>query len=296
MTKKTWVEVALNGPWGRDKQPLMPITVEEIVEEGLACAAAGASILHVHAYDVESGRQKDDWQTYARIIEGIQAKADVVVYPSLPMAGGPNNPDLGNPGPRYAAVEELAKRGLAEWQVIDPGSVNFSHRDDRASGREGFVYLNPESHIRYGLELAERYGFHPCYALYEPGFGRLGAALSAEYPKLPQPIYRLFFSDGFAFGFPATRWALTAYHRLLSELVPEAPWMVAGLAVDIRPVIGAAVERGGHVRVGMEDAPFGTERSNLAWLEEVVAMVRAEGSEPATAAEVRAELNRGNNN
>ena len=290
MTKTTWVEVALNGPWGRDKQPLMPISVEEIVEEGLACAAAGAAILHVHAYDVESGRQKDDWQTYARIIEGIQSKADVIVYPSLPMAGGPNNPDLGNPGPRYAAVEELAKRGLAEWQVIDPGSVNFSHQDDRAAGRGGFAYRTPERDMRYGLEPAERYGFHPCYALYEPGFGRLGAALSAEYPKLPQPIYRLFFSDGFAFGFPATRWALTAYHRLLSELVPEAPWMVAGLAVDIRPVISGAIERGGHVRVGMEDAPFGTERSNLDWLEEVVARVRAEGSEPATAAEVRAAL------
>jgi uncharacterized protein (DUF849 family) len=179
--------------------------------------------------------------------------------------------------------------------VVDPGSVNFSHRDDRAAGREGFVYLNPESHIRHGLDLAERYRFHPSYALYEPGFARLGAALAAERPGLPQPVYRIFFSDDFAFGFPATRWALTAYHRLLSELVPGAPWMVAGLAVDIRPVIAAAIERGGHVRVGLEDAPWGTEKGNVSWVEEAVDLVRQEGSEPATTAEVRAALNDSDN-
>ncbi|MEX0923354.1 MAG: 3-keto-5-aminohexanoate cleavage protein [Rhodovibrionaceae bacterium] len=292
MARKIWMEVALNGPWTRERQPLMPVTVEEIVEEGVACARAGASILHVHAYDETTGRQNDDWNIYARIIEGIRANADVIVYPTLPLAGSPEMSGADTPETRFAAVEELARRGLIECAVIDPGSVNFSHKDDRAAGREGFVYLNPESHLRYGLALAARHGIHPCYALYEPGFARLGAALAAEVEGLPQPIYRMFFSDDFAFGFPATRWALTAYHRLLSELVPEAPWMVAGLAVDIRPVIAAAVERGGHVRVGLEDAPWGTEMSNLAWLEEALETVRREGGEPATTEEVRAGLKR----
>jgi hypothetical protein len=31
--KKTWIEVALNGPWGRDKQRHMPVSVKEIVED-----------------------------------------------------------------------------------------------------------------------------------------------------------------------------------------------------------------------------------------------------------------------
>ncbi len=291
MSKKVWMEVALNGGWTRTRQPLMPVTVEEIVAEGIACAQAGAAILHVHAYDAESGRQHDDWSLYARIIEGIRAETDAIVYPSLPLAGSAENPDAIVPEIRFAAVEELAKRGLIECLVIDPGSVHFSHREERAAGEEGFVYLNPVSHIRYGLRLAARHGLHPCFALYEPGFARLGAALAAEVEGLPQPIYRPFFSDDFSFGFPATRWALTAFHRLLSDLVPGAPWMVAGLAVDIRPVIAGAVERGGHVRVGLEDAPWHTEMSNLAWLEEAVAMVRREGGEPASVTEVRAELN-----
>lgn len=78
---KTWLEVSLNGPWSRDRQPLIPISVAEIVEQGVACAQAGAAIIHVHAYDEHTGRQKDDADTYAAIIEGIREHIDVIVYP-----------------------------------------------------------------------------------------------------------------------------------------------------------------------------------------------------------------------
>lgn len=44
--------------------------------------------------------------------------------------------------------------------------------------------------------------------------------------------------------------------------------MVAGLGVDIRPLIAPAVARGGHVRVGPEDAPRGSRLGNRQWVEE----------------------------
>jgi 3-keto-5-aminohexanoate cleavage enzyme len=285
-----WLEVALNGPWSRDVQPGIPLAVEEIVAEGIACARAGAAIIHVHAYDAATGRQKDDAGLYVRIIEGIRAREDVIVYPTLPLAGSPDAPELMGAAERFRAVEELARRGLLEWTVVDPGSVNFAHHGRIAADEPGFVYLNPESHIRYGLELAARHGFHPSYALYEPGFLRLGAALHARCPKAPVPIYRLMFSDGFAWGFPPRTYALDAYLRLREELAPGAPWMVAGLAVDIRPLIAAAVARGGHVRVGLEDAPFGSALSNLEWTEQAVALIEQADGRLARAAEVRRSL------
>ncbi|HXW28522.1 MAG TPA: 3-keto-5-aminohexanoate cleavage protein, partial [Xanthobacteraceae bacterium] len=52
---RVWIEAALNGPWGRHRQPGIPITVAEIVADGLAAADAGAAIIHVHAYDSASG-------------------------------------------------------------------------------------------------------------------------------------------------------------------------------------------------------------------------------------------------
>lgn len=272
MAHRTWLEVALNGPWGR-RQPGIPMHVDDIVAEGVACAREGAAIVHVHAYDEASARQRDDAELYARIIEGIRAQVDCIVYPTIPF-GGEHTPHS-----RYAAIEALGRRGLLECAVVDPGSVNL----------DGFVYLNPEAHIRHGLALAASYRFHPGYAIYEPGFLRLGAHLAREVAA-PQPIYRFMFSQGFAFGFPPARYALEAYLRLLADTAPGAPWMVAGLDVDVLPLAAEAAARGGHVRVGLEDAPFGSARGNLEWVRAARREIESAGSSLASAAEVRAAL------
>ena len=57
-----------------------------------------------------------------------------------------------------------------------------------------------------------------------------------------------------------------------------------------RPLIGAAVAQGGHVRVGLEDAPWGTPLTNRDWVQEAVRLIRDAGGQPANAAEVRASL------
>lgn len=191
MATRTWLEVALNGPWGRKRQPGIPVRVADIVAEGVACAREGAAIVHVHAYDESTGRQRDDADPYARIIEGIRAQADCIVYPTIPF-GGEHTAQS-----RYAAIEALGRRGLLECAVVDPGSVNL----------DGFVYLNPDDHIRHGLALA-----------------------------------------------------------------------------------GEAAARGGHVRVGLEDAPFGTARGNLDWVRAARREIEAAGASLASAADVRAAL------
>ncbi len=277
---KVIVEAALNGPWSRARQPGIPDTVEAIVAEGVACAKAGAAIIHAHAYD-GGGPQTFDWQVYARIIEGIRSRVDVPVYPSIPMGGGLA------PEARFAHTEALDARGLLEFAVVDPGSVNFTEL--RPTPEPAPIYANPEADIRHGLSLGAKHGFHPAYAIYEPGFTRAGAAL-ARAAGAKTPVYRFMFSQTFAFGFPPEPFALDAHLALLAREAPGAPWMVAGLGVDIRALIAPAVERGGHVRVGLEDAPFGAELGNVAWVEDAVSRVRAAGGEPANVAEMRALL------
>jgi 3-keto-5-aminohexanoate cleavage enzyme len=288
----TWLEVALNGPWTRAKQPLMPITVEEVIAEGLACIEAGAAIIHVHAYDPISGRQDDDWQTYARIIEGIRAKSDAIVYPTIPFPGGLGDPNGMSAVQRFSHAEELAKRGLLECGVVDPGSTQIAGFEEIAGGETGFLYANPGDHIQQGLRLAAQYKFHPGYAIYEPGFTRLGAALHKTTPGCPVPIYRFMFSDGFAFGFPPQDWALQAHCKLLDHVAPQAPWMIAGLRVDIRSLIAPAVRAGGHVRVGLEDAPWQSQISNLDLTRQAIQEIEAAGGTPASPAQVRSVLNR----
>ena len=287
-----WLEVALNGPWSRAQQPLIPLTVAEIIAEGIGCARAGAAIVHVHARDPDTGAQRDDADLYAAIIEGIRTEVDAIVYPTLPLAGAAGHEAGDSIATRFAAVEELARRGLLEWMVLDPGSVNFLHATDIAAGTDGFVYRNPGEHIRAGLELAARVGAHPSYAIYEAGFLRAGAAMARAIPGVPRPIHRFMFSTGFRFGFPPRPYGLQAWLQLLAEEEPDAPWMIAGLDVDVLPIAAEAVARGGHLRVGLEDAPFGSTLDNLAWVQRSVDALAAAHARPATPEEVRASLAR----
>ena len=289
VAQKTWLEVALNGPWTRGRQPGIPVSVKDIVEQGIACVKAGAAIVHLHAYDEASGRQTEDPDVYTRIIEGIRTRVDAIVYPTIPTTGLRGQAGEQTPQERFAHVEELARRRLIEWAAVDPGSTNFAHYDELREDKAGFVYLNSEDHIRHGLNLAMRYAFHPAYAIYEPGFLRLGATLHWR-SSCPRPIYRFMFSRGFTFGFPPEDYGVTAYLNLLDQVAPGANWMIAGLDVDVLPLIPRAVMEGGHVRVGLEDAPLGSDKSNLRWVEDAAQRIGNAGGELATARDVRAAL------
>ncbi|MEN5084451.1 3-keto-5-aminohexanoate cleavage protein [Bosea sp. TWI1241] len=289
MSKPIWVEAAINGPWGKERQPGIPVAMADIVADGIAAVEAGAAIVHLHVYDEATGRQRDDWELYARAIEGIRARVDAIVYPTIPILGSGYAGDMLGSG-RYTHLAELAKRGLVEWGVLDPGSCNWLTFAGIPAGETGFIYQNPGEHIREGMAVAQAYRIHPSYAIYEPGFTRLGAALAAAYPGLPTPIYRLMFSDDFAWGFPPRIWALEAHLKLLEEAAPGAPAMIAGLGVDVSGLIGAAVARGVHLRTGLEDVPFGCTSSNAALVAAMVGELERQGGRPASVAEVRAEL------
>jgi uncharacterized protein (DUF849 family) len=287
--RKIWIEAALNGAWTRAYQPGIPDTVAAIIEEGIACAKAGAAIVHMHAYD-GGGAQTFDWQVYARIIEGIRRQVDALVYPSYPavMVSGTGE-GMVKPEGRFEHIEALAARGLIDFALIDPGSVNFTLAGRAAATRPADTYINPEAHVQDALAFAARVRLPPNFAIYEPGFARAGAALARAAGTMP-PLYRLMFSETFAVGFPPKPYGLSAYLSLLEEFAGGAPWMIAGFSADVRPLIGETVARGGHVRVGLEDAPLGSKKSNVIWVEDAVRLVRQHGGEPASAVEVRRDL------
>jgi uncharacterized protein (DUF849 family) len=147
MAEPTWIEAALSGPSGRTLQRGIFVSPEKIIRQGIAAARAGAAIVHLHAYDPETGRQNDDAGPHARIIEGIRSRTDALVYPTIPLAGSGLTGPGGYAAQRFAHVRELARGSLIEMTVVDPGSVNVSRRDPLPGADQGFVFLNPEDHI-----------------------------------------------------------------------------------------------------------------------------------------------------
>jgi uncharacterized protein (DUF849 family) len=66
------LEAAMNGDRTRQEHPAVPRTPQELAADGLACARAGARVLHLHPYDGE-GRQTLDAEPCAAALRAVRA-------------------------------------------------------------------------------------------------------------------------------------------------------------------------------------------------------------------------------
>jgi 3-keto-5-aminohexanoate cleavage enzyme len=295
------IEAAINGATPKARNPHVPRSVDEIVDDALACLAAGAAIVHNHNDDAAArGTGRLPTEPYAAAWERILARRpDALLYPT--MAGGGPHTTIQT---RYAHVEELAARGLLRLGIIDPGSVNLGGLDpDGVPAATEVVYQNTYADVRYMMDTCRALGLAPSISIFEPGFLRLALAYHAA-GRLPRgAMIKLYFGGGRpGFGLPPTRISLDAYLAMLEGT--GLPWSVAVLGGDVVAdgLARLAIERGGHVRVGLEDyftapgrgAAQGTPDAprrprNEELVGEVVELARAAGrpvATPAQAAEI----------
>ncbi|HWP65358.1 MAG TPA: 3-keto-5-aminohexanoate cleavage protein [Candidatus Limnocylindria bacterium] len=286
MSEPVIIEVALNGVTPRARNPHVPLLPEEIAADALACLAAGAAIVHTHIDEfalpgpAAAARYLAGWRPV------VAAVPDAILYPTVGFGG--------DTPARFAHVEPLAS--VARMGVLDPGSVNLGGADaDGLPGGFEFVYQNTFADIRWTVALLERLRLGPSISIFEPGFLRTALAYYRA-GRLPAGSFVKLYFGGDAgylggtagaatFGLPPTARALDAYLELLGD--SGLPWAVAVIGGD---VVGCgmarrALERGGHVRVGLEDYAGARTPANAELVAEVVTLARAVGRPVATPAE-----------
>ena len=64
--------------------------------------------------------------------------------------------------------------------------------------------------------------------------------------------------------------------------------MISGLDADVSEIMPQALELGAHVRVGLEDAPFGSPLTNLECVDQALRAIESQSRPLATVAQVRA--------
>lgn len=67
--------------------PYLPITREQIAQEAIGAAEAGAAIVHFHARNPEDGRPTPDPDVYALAIDRVRREPNVIV--NITTSGGP---------------------------------------------------------------------------------------------------------------------------------------------------------------------------------------------------------------
>jgi len=287
------IECALNEQVAKSENPHVPITVDELVADGVAAAEAGAAILHLHARDPRTGALlHPGTEVYREILRGLRrAKPDVVVYPTY--GASPT------PAERFAHLALLAEdpECRLDFATIDPGAVNYADYDPEAK-RIGWDYVLSVTHaeVAHFFELARKHAIQFSFTVREPGQIRHVLAYRDMGLVRDPLLVKLTLSEKHLWGLPPS---VASLRFLTQDVVPAGVawrWMVfvEGGARCFGQLCRYAVENGGHVRVGIGDAPRwdGRALTNAEQVAEVVAMARAAGRGVATPGAVREMLRR----
>ena len=105
------LQAALNGPFGKDVHPALPVSAAELARDGAACVAAGAQAIHLHPRGT-GGAERLDSKVIDAVVAAVRDAAGVPVGVST---GAWIEPDLGR-----------RLEFIAGWSAPDYASVNLS--------------------------------------------------------------------------------------------------------------------------------------------------------------------------
>lgn len=237
----------------REQTPHLPLTPAEIGAEARRCADAGATVIHLHARE-DDGTPTQSKQRFGECIAAIRDQADVVVQVSTGGAVGMSIAERTEP-------LELDGALAPDMATLNIASMNFG--DD--------LFVNRRQDVLGVAERIRARGLVPEIELYD--LGHLDAARAlVRAGAVAEPLHFQFVL-GVPGGLAATERALdTLIADLDYDLPDDRSWGVAGVGRHQLPMVEAALVRGGHVRVGLEDNIY------------LAKGVLAEGSAPLVAA------------
>jgi uncharacterized protein (DUF849 family) len=266
-------------------------SVEEIVAEGVACLSAGAGIVH-HHHDMRLS-EAEAITTLTRCAEGIhQQHPDALTYTDY-LTGK-------KAWEENAHLRPMSESGELTMFAIDPGITTFPSRD--RDGRPTRTYTDglrfDECHDM--IEFSKQVNVPVSLGVFEPGHLRWILAYEQSDGFSPGTIVKLYFGGrwmvdrvgvpGINFGLPPTRQALDLYLSMMEG--STLPWIVSAFGDSLLdlPLARHAMERGGHVRVGIEDAACQSPLGNAELVAAAVELAGAVGRPVARSGDALAVL------
>lgn len=284
---KLIIEVRINEYASRKRNANVPFSPHEICEEAMKCWSEGASIIHYHARDPQTGAPSSEIAHYAETARLIKAKSDLIVMPTLGAW------TLPSPEARMRHIIEMAEDPATrpDFGPIDMGTSNVDIYDShhRRFQTDDVIYMNPTKTLLYFAETIRSAGVRPYMALWNVSAIRVTEAF-VDCGLFEPPLYAgiVLSESGLFAGNPATVRGLQA----MVDFIPahlRMYWSVMCVGGNLFPLVGATLERGGHIAIGLGDYPYteiGTPR-NAELVERIAEMARQIGREVATPSEAR---------
>src|SRR6056297_3263897 len=297
-TRKVIISCAVTGAIHTPSMsPHLPVTPDEITRDSLAAAEAGATILHLHARDPETGRPTQDPDAFRAFLPRLKQATGAVL--NLTTGGSP-----------HMSVEERMRPAAElkpEVASLNMGSMNFGlypmldrftdfrhdwERQHLENSRD-LVFKNTFNDIEKILTTCaeNRTRFEcECYDighLYNLAYF-LGEGLIAP-PLFVQSVF------GILGGIGPHPEDVAHMKRTADRLFgKDYKWSVLGAGRNQMPIAAMAAAMGANVRVGLEDSlwirPRQLAESNAQQVKQVRGIIENLGLEIATPDEAREML------
>ncbi|HEY2640579.1 MAG TPA: 3-keto-5-aminohexanoate cleavage protein [Streptosporangiaceae bacterium] len=241
--------------------PHLPYTVEQVVEQGVAAAAAGAAVLHLHARDPGDGRPTADPAIFAKYARGISDQCDVVI--SISTGGGTGM----TVQERLAGVVKLQPElctlnlgtmNYGSFPMIDRyrGSFRYDWEEPYLESTRAEPFVSTYADIEHMLKVvgpqtgtrfeAEAYDVSHLYTL--------AYYLDKGLVEPPIFIQTIFGTMG---GIGPDVDHIVHMKRTADRLLGDAyQWSTLGAGRYQMGIVTAAAIMGSHVRVGLEDSLY----------------------------------------
>jgi uncharacterized protein (DUF849 family) len=278
--------------------PYLPITPQQIIDDAVRAADAGAASVHIHARDPKTARPTTEPTVYREIAAGIKARSNVIVCITT---GGTASM---RPEERAQVVPSL-KPELATFNM---GTINFSihpiadrYKDEDykfpwekefAISTKDFMFRNTFGDIEKLMQIMIENNTKPELELYDVGhLYNLNFLVRRNIIKFPVWLQ---FVTGILGGIGANVDEVVHMKQTADRLLggDNYIWSVIGAGYPAEFNLATlGIMMGGHARVGFEDNIFIEKgvlaKSNAELVEKVVRIARELGREIATPDEAR---------
>ena len=283
--RKTILTCAVTGNLTRpDQTPHLPITPEQIANECLAAAEAGAAVVHIHVRDPVTGKPSMEIDHYRDVVDRIRRqRADLVINLTTGPGGryvpSEDDPKIYAPGttllPPEKRVEHIA--------LIRPDICSLD-LNTMNSGPD--VVINTPRNVRRMAAVIRSSGVMPELEIFDSGDLHLARDLITEGTLDGPGLWT--FVLGVKYGFSASPETLM-YAR--NQLPAGAIWAAFGIGRTEFSMVAQSWLYGGHVRVGLEDNIYLEKgvlaKGNAELVSKAVDILKSLGGDVASPAEAR---------
>jgi len=251
MSRKVVLTCAVTGG-GRPhpRHPAIPITPPQIADSCLEAAKEGASVVHIHVRNPETGMSSDDPRLFDEVVDRVRSSGvDVVINLTCGMGAllVPDPEDESRPGPHSKIYPVPARMRHVERNLPELASFDIT-AGNRHYGRFEAIYMNTPHSMRLMAKRFRELGVKPELEVFDAGNIVLAKQLIEEGLIDGPPLFQMVF--GVKWTAPSGIEPLLYQRNLLPA---DAVWQAFGIGTEQMPMLAHTALLGGHVRVGLED-------------------------------------------